>query len=77
MIDFDGVDRAGRRLGCRGERGKQGRGKRGKDRPAIEKPEPIEGGSPMQQMRRWWRGKREQLSEWWTEVLKQASKKER
>ncbi len=56
----------------------KGKGRRrGKDRGAIQRDEPQEGGSPIQRMRRWWRRKRAGLSEWWTEVLKQARKKER
>jgi YidC/Oxa1 family membrane protein insertase len=53
---------------------RQGRGKRGKERA---QPEPAEGGSVFARMRRWWRNKREALSEWWAEVLKEASKKQR
>jgi YidC/Oxa1 family membrane protein insertase len=58
-------------------RGKQGRIKRSRERAPVVQLEPLEGASAMQRMRRWWRGKRERLSEWWAEVLKQASKKER
>ncbi len=56
----------------------KGKGRRrGKDRSGVQREEPDEGGSTLQRMRRWLRRKRDGLSEWWAEVLKQAAKKER
>ena len=56
----------------------KGKGRRrGKDRAAIQREEPTDGGNPLQRMRRWFHRKRTGLSEWWAEVLKQAAKKER
>jgi YidC/Oxa1 family membrane protein insertase len=56
----------------------KGKGRRrGKDRGGVQREEPADGGSTLQRMRRWFRRKRDGLSEWWAELLKQAAKKER
>jgi YidC/Oxa1 family membrane protein insertase len=54
----------------------KGKGRRrGKDRGGVQREAPDDGRSTFQRMRRWLRRKREGLSEWWAEVLKQARKK--
>ncbi len=56
----------------------KGKGRRrGKDRGPVQVELPEVGGTALQRVRRWFRRKRDGLSDWWAEVLKQAAKKER